>query len=71
MEADVLRVQAEERGGLHPVPQNELLLGFPRDLRPASRTLHEDGHREGFGRFAAGPGAKNCLLRRPRSDREQ
>ena len=38
-------MQAARRGRLHPVPQDELLHGVPRDLRPPRRPPHEDGHR--------------------------
>ena len=47
LEANVLPLQGEECGGLHPVPPRQLLHRLSRQLRPEGRPLHEDGARQG------------------------
>ena len=42
LEAVVLHLQAARHRCLHPVPQDELLHGVPRDVRAAGGALHED-----------------------------
>ena len=64
-------MQAEGRGGLHSVPQDQLLHGVPRDLRPPGRPPHEDGHCQGAlgGRKSLRHGPEDGLLRRPHTPR--
>jgi len=49
VEADLPGVSAERGGGLHSVPQEQLLYRLSRDLWPAGGASYEDGDCERAG----------------------
>ena len=69
LQVQVLHLQAEAGGGVHPVQQEELLRGVPRDVRSGSRVVHEDGG-EGDGQRDALRSAHG-LLRRSHAPRSR